>query len=478
MAYKHGVYVTEVPTAITPPASVSSVPVVFGTAPVNLSKRAQAPVNEPVLVFSYAEAVEAFGYSDNWDFTLSEFIYSHFSLYAMSPVVLVNVLDPSTHKANFTPQTIQVSDGLATLLLQGVLLDTVEVKSGDGTTTYTVYTDYTLDYDAKGNVVVQLVNGGAAESEQSLQVSGTQLDPGAVTGEDIIGGIVDGKSTGLELINQVFPRFRQVPSLIVAPGFSQLPEVAAVMTAKAGNINSLFKALALTDLPADQSYTDAVAWKNNNSYTSERQINCYPKVSLGDKVYHLSTQLAGVICRTNADNGGIPYVSPSNQSLQATASVLDNGSPQFLGPDQAAYLNGEGIVTALNFSGGWVAWGNRTGAYPATTDPKDSFIPVRNMMDWISNTLILSYWQYLDAPISRRVIEAITDSANIWLNGLAAQGVIVGGRIEFLASENPETSLMDGVIKFHIYVTPPGPAREIDFILEYDPSYLAVLFAA
>ena len=36
---------------------------------------------------------------------------------------------------------------------------------------------------------------------------------------------------------------------------------------------------------------------------------------------------------------------------------------------------------------------------------------------------------------------------------------------------------MDGIAKFHVYVTPATPAREIDFVLEYDPTALAALFA-
>jgi phage tail sheath protein FI len=248
------------------------------------------------------------------------------------------------------------------------------------------------------------------------------------------------------------------------------------MTAKAGNINSSFKAMAITDIPADQAYADVPAWKNDNNYTSKRQINTYPLVKLGDRTFHLSTQLAGVIGATDAANGDIPFVSPSNQAIQATASVFEDGTPLFLGPDQAAFLNGEGIVTPLNFVGGWKAWGNRTGAYPANTDPKDSFIPVRRMMDWIANTIILTYWQRIDSPINRRLTEAITDSLNIWLNGLTAIGALIGGRVEFLASENPETALMDGIVTFHVYATPPSPAREINFTVEYDAQYLGALF--
>ena len=127
----------------------------------------------------------------------------------------------------------------------------------------------------------------------------------------------------------------------------------------------------------------------------------------------------------------MPYVSPSNKNLQCDSSIIADGSEVWLAPDQGAYLNGEGIVTALNFSGGWKCWGNRTSIYPSVTDPKDAFIPLRRMFNWISNTLTLTFWQKLDAPANRRLIETVLDSANIWLNGLTARQFILGGRVEF-----------------------------------------------
>ena len=99
------------------------------------------------------------------------------------------------------------------------------------------------------------------------------------------------------------------------------------------------------------------------------------------------------------------------------------------------------------------------------------------MFNWIGNTIIQTAWQRLDYPLNRRQIDTVTDSINIWLNGLAARQYILGGRVEFLEAENPATSLLDGKATFHVYVTPPAPNREIDFILEYDVNYLATLFA-
>lgn len=484
MSYKHGVYASE--KSSNAPAVVSAtVPVVFGVAPINLSSLKSAPVNEPVLCRSYADAVNAFGYSDDWAFTLCEFIYSHFVLFEAAPAILVNVLDPSVHKKSVTDHAATLSNDLSVIKIQGVLLDSVVVKSDDGATTYESGKDYSIGFDGQGNVVLQRITSGTIpENATKLTVAYDQVDPSLVTSQDIIGGVEsDGKATGLELLNQVFPRFTIVPSMVLAPGYSQDPIVAAVMTAKAGNINNHFKCAALTDIPTDEvtSYTEAPSWKKENNYTYPRQFNGYPKVSFQGKQYHLSTQLAGVMCVTDSENGNVPYVSPSNQSLRADGAVLKDGTEVFLGPDQAAFLNGNGIVTALNFIGGWKAWGNRTGVYPGQEDPtgvvipvepKDSFIPLRRMMDWIANNIILTYWKNIDGPITRRLIEAINDSLNLWFNGLTSQGYLLGGRVEFNASENNEEDLMDGIVRFHVYATSPSPGREIDFIIEYDANYL------
>jgi hypothetical protein len=53
----------------------------------------------------------------------------------------------------------------------------------------------------------------------------------------------------------------------------------------------------------------------------------------------------------------------------------------------------------------------------------------------------------------------------------------LGGKVEFLSDENPTTDLMDGIAKFHVYITPPSPNRSIEFILEYDVSAVETLFS-
>lgn len=483
MAYKHGVYGSEVPTSLVPMTNVSAgLPVVFGTAPVHLATDA-AKANVPMLCYTYAEAVAALGYSDDWEkYTLCEFMKSHFALFNMAPVVFVNVLDVTKHKTAVADAETTLTDGVAEIS-EPVVLSTLVVKKVAAGEPLHKGTDYTATYNDEGVLILTALSGGALASETSCVVSYDKVNAAAVDGDDIIGGVdvVTGDYEGLELVHQIFPRFGLVPGIILAPGWSHLSAVAAVMKAKCEGISGHFKAICICDVDTDTvtKYSDVKAWKDTNNYVDDKQILCWPKVTLGGVKYHLSTQTAGVICKTDAAHDDVPYWSPSNQSVQADGAVsgADGAEKEiFLDTSNAAYLNGNGIVTVLNFIGGWKLWGNRTTAYPSVTDPKDAFIPIRRMFNWVNNTLITSFWQKVDNPANKRLIATIVDSANVWLNGLTARGFILGGRVEFREDENPTTDLMNGIIRFHVFFTPPSPAREIDFIQEYDPDYLSTLF--
>lgn len=92
MAYKHGVYTEEIPTALVAMTETDAgLIVAVGTAPVHLA--AEPQVNKPVLCYTYAEAVATLGYSADWEnYTLCEVIKQHFAYYNMAPLVLINVL--------------------------------------------------------------------------------------------------------------------------------------------------------------------------------------------------------------------------------------------------------------------------------------------------------------------------------------------------------------------------------------------------
>lgn len=474
MAFNHGVSTKQVSTSIsTPKTAASGIAFAVGAAPVHL---AGGKINEPIICYNYNEAVKALGYSDDWEkYPLCEVMYSQFKLYNVSPVIFVNVLDPQKHKVEVTEETCPIIDKKILLPLE-VLKDTVE------TATYKEGTDFELFYEGENLVLEVIEGGGILESVKELPISFSKIDHLAIKEADIIGGFdtITKTSSGLELIDMVFPKYGIAPDLILAPGWSCNATVAAVMGAKAEKINGVFEAKALIDVDTKsvKHYSDVPEWKKKNNINSKSQILCFPKVKNGKKVFNLSVQTAGRIGKTDTENGGCPSESPSNKSLQIDSMVLSDNTEVLLDIQQANFLNSNGVVTALNFTGGYVLWGNETACFPADTDVKNYFVCVSRMFGWVANSIILTYWSKTDKNITRRLIDSIVDSLNIWFNGLTAEEKLLGGRVEFKEEENSAAALMAGKAVFHIYMTPPSPAKELEFVIEYDMGYVSAALTA
>lgn len=184
MAYKHGVYTSEVATSLLAPIEgTAGLMVVVGTAPVNMLADPAAAVNKPLLVYSYKEAVEAVGYvGDFAQYTLCEAISAAFSVVGVAPMVLINVLDPAKHTSDIQETTIQINDGVAVLEQVGVLLDELTVKAENSP--LTAGEDYTTTWNEDGTLNIVVLDTGTASEATNLSVSGKKLDPSKVTAAD------------------------------------------------------------------------------------------------------------------------------------------------------------------------------------------------------------------------------------------------------------------------------------------------------
>lgn len=340
-------------------------------------------------------------------------------------------------------------------------------------------TDFTTSHNDAGDAVITFTTAGIAKVvNDSVVITFRELTPENVTSSNIVGGVdlMTGDNTGLECIEDVYPKLGVVPGTIIAPKFSANSEVAAVMSVKSNGINGCFKAIAIADLPTDRAtrYTDVPSIKTGNNFSNSFLIATWPKVSLGGEQYHLSSQLAALMCVVDAARDNIPFKSPSNETLQVDSAVLADGKEVYLGKDLANYVNGQGVFTALNF-GGWRSWGNYCSAYPNDTDPIN-FISVRRMMNWISNTLILNFFSRIDNPMNRVLVDSVLDSVQTWLNGLNKRGAILGGEIAFLEEDNPTSELTQGNMAFRLSVGFAVPAQKIQFTVQFNPDYFATFF--
>ena len=328
MAFNHGVRTSETATSLVATKTDAITPFYVGTAPINMCEKQN--INTPVLCSSYEEAVKEFGFVNDFEnYTLSEAIDAHFSKFGVGPIVLVNVLDPAKHKKSVTAENLPFGENKTAVIEEtGVIASTLKI---------TPEITYTTEFNDKGQLMI-IQTGDEEVPGNKLSVTYDKLDPSTVKNTDIVGGIdpSTGGKKGLECISTVFPKYRLVPNLILAPKWSTDSTVAAVMETKASLINGHFKGFALVDIDTKTvtKYSDATKHKNDNNLVSTYLDVCYPKVKLGDTQYHLSTQRACLIQSLAAENDGIPYKSPSNENIKADSTCLADGTEVFLGLDK------------------------------------------------------------------------------------------------------------------------------------------------
>jgi hypothetical protein len=376
------------------------------------------------------------------------------------------MLDIKTMHKNVPAEDMPVTDHKIRLPHTAFDDDTLDISTiGSGSMKLARGFDFEAFFDGE-HLVIELLKDSPAYDDNMLSVAYREVTPESVT-NDVV-------AIGMENIERCLSTTGTVPDLICAPKYSTDPTVAAIMAAKC-KINGLFTAKALVDLSTSGSagaktYQEALNLKKSTNISDKNQVVCWPMLGNGGRVFHMSTQLAGVLATTDASNDGIPYESPSNKRYIADSIILADGTPITLTHPQANIVEGRGIVTALRFLIGLVCWGNYTACYPENIDPKDYFISVSRMFSWIGNTLIRTHWRTLDRPMIPRIIDSIIDGTNIWLNGLTGSGFLLGARVVFEEAENTLEDLMAGIIKIRILMTPPPPLKEINFLLEYDLS--------
>lgn len=483
MAYFHGVYNTEQDTSLTAPIQGSAgLQVIFGVAPIHLSKDPVKAANTPMLCYSFKECQEAVGYSDDFKtYSLCQSIDACFRVFNVAPIILVNVLDPTkaTHTTENVAEDCNVVDGVVMYGKPMVMLDTLVVKNAS--TTLVAGSDYTASHAEDGTVVIDLI-AEAAKEATTLSVASKSIKPSGVTVQDIVGGVdaLTGAETGLELVRKIYPKLGMVPGILLAPGWSGEPVVAAALQAKTKAINGNFDCCAYVDIAADSTgatvYTGVKKAKEALGAIGTHTAAFWPMVAVGEKIYAMSAMAAALTAYNDANNADVPYESPSNKALRITGTVLADGTPVDLDQQQANdVLNANGVITAIN-ADGFKLWGNNTAAYPGTTDPKDRWLSVRRFFDWDGNNFIRTYFQKVDKPGNKRLIQSIVDNQNIIGNGYVKRDYCAGYKVEFKSGENPVTNLLNGHLTVHTYLAPYIPAEYIENIREYDVDALQAAF--
>lgn len=452
--YLHGVETAEVQTGARPISVVKSAVIgLIGIAPTG-SK------NTPILVTSDKEAAQ-FG-SPIPGFSIPQVLNEIFTQGAGS-VFVVNVFDSTTMTVQVTDEACVVTGGkfkTAFPPISGLI-----VKHTSGTPTYVQDTDYTV-LDVYGNMAIK---GSQILEGASLKVSYKKMDGTLVTAASIIGAETAGVRTGGKCFNLCRNLFGFNPKLIIAPGYSSLVAVATELIA----IATKFRGHAIIDAPSATTVAQAIAGRGpagtiTFNTSSKRAILAYPGMmaydiaSNANVIRPFSGFVAGIIAATDLDYGF--HFSPSNKPILGVVAPEINISAALNdSTTEANGLNEVGIMTVFNsFGTGIRTWGDRSAAFPSSTDPSN-FICVQRTADVLMESVEQAMLQFIDLPINGALIDSIRESVNSFIRTLIARGALIDGRCTFDKTKNTPTDIAAGHLTFDVTFMPPTPAERISF---------------
>ena len=112
--------------------------------------------------------------------------------------------------------------------------------------------DYVAAYDQKKKTVTLTETDKGALGTDELEITYDLVDPGKVTEEDVVGATDGmGLNTGVYAVANVYQETGMIPSFLLVPGFSCMPEVHAAMQKAGSKVNGHWDVYMLCDIPIE-----------------------------------------------------------------------------------------------------------------------------------------------------------------------------------------------------------------------------------
>lgn len=247
-----------------------------------------------------------------------------------------------------------------------------------------------------------------------------------------------------------------VPRILVAPGFTHEKPVADKLVEIAGKL----KSVVFADAPAE---SNEAAFAYAEEFGSDRLFLVAPRVLYFDTTLAAyaeapaSAAFAGLQVKTDDEKGF--WWTLSNRELSGvtgTSRLVDfrNGDSTC----DASMLNEKNVATIVRRDG-FRAWGSRTCSSGSTF----AFLPVRRTSDMINLSIQDACLEFVDRPICKATLDAVTDTVNAYLRTLVSQGAILGGECWVDEDANPASELQQGKVRFAYKFTPPAPMEDVTF---------------
>ncbi|MCG9093997.1 phage tail sheath subtilisin-like domain-containing protein [Laribacter hongkongensis] len=283
---------------------------------------------------------------------------------------------------------------------------------------------------------------------------------GAELTSAIIGGVTaSGARTGLQALLDAKSRTNQTPRLIVAPGHSRTPAVAAAMVALADKL----RAIAIIDGPdtddeAAMEFVKDIGSKR--AFVVDPGLRVWDTATSAEVTVPASAATAGLFARKDTEVGF--WASPSNTEF---SNILGTTRPvEYLygDPTSRANLLNEAFIATIIRDGGYRLWGNRT----RSADPKWSFVTRVRTVDMVMDAILKGHQWAVDRGITKTYVKDVTEGLNAFMRDLKAMGAVINFEAFPDPEKNTSSQLEQGRVYWTIRFTDVPPAENPIFQVE------------
>lgn len=321
-------------------------------------------------------------------------------------------------------------------------------KAGDtGTLPYVL--DAIKDHGSPAVVIVR-VDEGESEAE---------------TTSNIIGGVTNGRKTGIQALSAAKAMLGVTPRILGVPGLD-----TQAVTAELVAMAKLIRAFVYANAHGCETKEAAVAYRDN--FGDRELMLIWPDFVSWDTTTNASrtewatARALGLRAKIDEDIGW--HKTLSNVDVQGVTGISKDVFWDLQNPStDAGYLNAHEVTTLVRHSG-FRFWGSRT----CTDDPLFAFENYTRTAQVLADTMAEAHFWAVDKPMHPTLARDIVDGVNAKFRELIRSRYLIGGSAWFDPSLNDKDTLKAGKLTISYDYTPVPPLENLMFQQTITDTYL------
>lgn len=292
----------------------------------------------------------------------------------------------------------------------------------------------------------------------------------AETTSNIIGGVKNGRKTGMKALLDSKARNGVTPRILGAPGLDSQP-----VTAELIGIADQTRSFVYASCFGAETIEEAIEYRAN--FGSRELMLIFPEFTGWDTVKNETAPLSAVAralgLRSKIDNEEGWHKTLSNMPVAGVTGISKSIFWDLQDPaTDAGVLNAKEVTTLIR-NEGFRFWGNRT----CSADPLFAFENYTRTAQILADTIAEGHFWAVDKPMSPGLVRDIIEGVNTKFRELKGNGYIVDGGAWFDQDINSKDVLKAGKLYIDYDYTPVPPLENLMFRQRITDRYL-IDFAA